>query len=345
MQGPSGAGAEYVVPLRWDGHPDDEVEELGGYLRSLAGLVDVTVVDGSPETDFERHERSWRGSGARHVRPQPWPGRNGKVAGVVTGVLGARHELVVVADDDVRYGPAELRAVLDLLVGADAVRPQNVFRPAPWHARWDTARSLVNRAFGADYPGTIAVRRSVFREMGGYDGDVLFENLQLLRTVAAAGGRVVAASGVYVPRLPPTARHFAGQRVRQAYDDFAQPWRLVLEASWLPLLVLAARRPRRGALAAGAGALAAVAVAEVGRRRHGGRAQYPPTAALWAPLWAAERAVCVWAAVGARARGGVRYAGGRVPHAAKPVAPAGRADRSRVSGAAPGSSARPGTAG
>ncbi|WP_432486558.1 glycosyltransferase family 2 protein [Kineococcus sp. SYSU DK018] len=337
-------GAAYVVPLRWDGRPDAEVRELGAYLASLRDLVDVTVVDGSPPAEFERHAAAWRGSGARHVPPRPWPGRNGKVAGVVTGVLGARHELVVVADDDVRYSPAGLRAVLDLLAGADAVRPQNVFSPAPWHARWDTARSLVNRAFGADYPGTIAVRRSTFEAMGGYDGDVLFENLQMLRTVAAAGGRVVAASGVYVPRLPPTARHFAGQRVRQAYDDFAQPWRLAVEASWLPLLVLAARRGR-GAAALAGGALTAVAVAEAGRRRHGGRAHYPATAALWAPLWAAERAVCVWAAIGARARGGVRYAGSRVPHAAKPVAPAGRADRARVSGAGPGSSARPGTGG
>uniref|UniRef100_UPI00301D9E57 glycosyltransferase n=1 Tax=Kineococcus sp. G2 TaxID=3127484 RepID=UPI00301D9E57 len=294
--------AEYVVPLRWDGRPDAEVAEMGAYLRSLTRLIDVTVVDGSGAADFARHARAWGDGGARHVRPQPWPGRNGKVAGVVTGVLAARHELVVVADDDVRYGPAELGAVLDALTGADAVRPQNVFSPAPWHARWDTARSLVNRAFGADYPGTIAMRRSTFEAMGGYDGDVLFENLQMLRTVEAAGGRVARASGVYVRRLPPTARHFAGQRVRQAYDDFAQPWRLVVEASWLPLLALAAVRGR-GRAAAGLGALAAVAVAEVGRRRHGGRAHYPPTAALWAPLWAGERAVCVWAAIGARARG------------------------------------------
>ncbi|WP_432574328.1 glycosyltransferase family 2 protein [Kineococcus sp. SYSU DK005] len=334
--------AEYVVPLRWSGRPDAEVGELAAYLHALSAQVDVTVVDGSPEEDFARHAASWtRSAGVRHVRPRPWPGRNGKVAGVVTGVLGARHEHVVVADDDVRYGPAELVAVVAALeAGADAVRPQNVFSPAPWHARWDTARSLVNRAFGADYPGTIAVRRSTFEVMGGYDGDVLFENLQMLRTVEAAGGRVVAASDVYVRRLPPTARHFAGQRVRQAYDDFAQPWRLAVEASWLPLLVLAARRGR-GAAAAGAGALAAVAVAEVGRRRHGGRAHYPATAALWAPLWAAERAVCVWAAIGARARGGVRYSGGRVPHAAGPVAPAGRVSRA----AAPGSSGPRATAG
>ena len=334
---PARLDLEVVVPLRWG--PDGPVREMAGHLRTLSSVADVTVVDGSAPAEFAVHAAAWAPY-ARHVPPEPWPGRNGKVAGVVTGVRLARHEHVVVADDDVRWDAAGLRRVSELLERADVVRPQNVFSPAPWHARWDTGRTLLNRAAGADYPGTFGLRRSTFCAMGGYDGDVLFENLQMLRTVEAAGGRVVAASDVYVRRLPPTARHFAGQRVRQAYDDFAQPWRLAVEASWLPLLVLAARRGR-GAAAVGAGALAAVAVAEVGRHRHGGRAHYPATAALWAPLWAAERAVCVWAAIGARARGGVRYSGGRVPHAAGPVAPAGRVSRA----AAPGSSGPRATAG
>jgi hypothetical protein len=305
---------EYVVPLRWDVVHQDEAAEFTRYVRALSAVVGVTVVDGSPDALFDLHATWWRPP-IRHLAPEPWPGRNGKVAGVVTGVRAARHEAVIIADDDVRYTPEQIAAMLAVLPGADLVRPQNVFRPAPWHARWDTARSLLNRAFGADYPGTFLVRRSVFEAMGGYSGDVLFENLQLIRTVRAAGGREHRLPGLYVARRPPTASRFVEQRVRQAYDDFAQPARLAVEACWLPVAALAGRRWAVHLWAAGI----AIAIAELGRRRSGGDRVYPPTAALWAPLWVLERSVCVWLAIGARLRGGVRYRGTRMKHATVPV--------------------------
>jgi hypothetical protein len=71
---------------------------------------------------------------------------NGKVPNVTTGVRAAVHEAVVIADDDVRHTAVTLRAVLARLRGADLVVPTNVFDPMPWHARWDTARTLVNRS-------------------------------------------------------------------------------------------------------------------------------------------------------------------------------------------------------
>ena len=327
--------AEYVVPLRWPVGTDPA--ELTGYLRALAQDVDVTVVDGSEPEVWDRHHQLWAGT-VRHVRPEPWPGRNGKVAGVVTGVRRARHERVVIADDDVRWRRAELERVLPLLDGADLVRPQNVFGPAPWHARWDTARSLLNRALGADYPGTYALRRSTFCAMGGYDGDVLFENLELARSVRAVGGTEVSAPSLFVRRLPPETGHFWSQRVRQAYDDFAQPARLAVEAAVLPLTAVllgclrarspqARRRARRGLLAE---VVLPVLLAEVGRRRHGGRRVFPAGTALWAPLWVAERAVCVWVAVGWRLAGGVPYAGRRLRTAAHST----RTLRRRVAGRA-----------
>jgi hypothetical protein len=116
-------------------------------------------------------------------------------------------------------------------------------------------------------------------------------------------------------RRPPTLRHFVGQRVRQAYDDLAQPLRLAVELAVLPAAVWAGRRPVR--LLAGAAAVALLA--EAGRRRAGGTRFFPATAALWAPLWLAERSVCVWLAVLARLRGGVRYRGRRVVLAAHSV--------------------------
>ncbi|MER6591925.1 hypothetical protein ABT214_08760 [Micromonospora purpureochromogenes] len=223
---------EYVLPLRWS--DDADLAELTGYLRSIAALVDVTVVDGSPPEVFARHAAAWRGV-LRHAAPDPAVrGVNGKVRGVLTGVAMARHEHVVIADDDVRYDEPGLRAVHRLLDTADLVRPQNYFDPLPWHAWWDTGRTLLNRALAADYPGTLAVRRSTFRAMGGYDPDVLFENLELIRTVRAYGGTEAAPAGLHVRRLPPTAAHFRGQRVRQAYDDLAQPVRLLTSLAVLP---------------------------------------------------------------------------------------------------------------
>ena len=142
----------------------------------------------------------------------------------------------------------------------------------------------------------------------------MFENLELVRTVQAAGGTELPVPGLYVPRRPPTARHFRGQRVRQAYDSFAQPGRLAVELAVLPAVLLAVARRRPGALLAGVAGV--VGLAEVGRRRAGGAAVFPADAALWAPLWLGERAVCSWLAVLARLRGGVPYRDRRLPLAA-----------------------------
>jgi hypothetical protein len=302
---------EYVIPLRWD--DDRGVDELTAYLARVSRWMDVTVVDGSPTALFQNHDRRWAPL-VRHVAPDPRPGGNGKVAGVMTGLTLARHDRVILGDDDVRYERLELERMLAMLDYADIVRPQNYFTALPWHARWDTARSLVNRALASDYPGTLGVRRGIVLGAGGYNGNVLFENLELIRTVRAAGGREARADDIFVGRRPPNASHFLRQRVRQAYDDFAQPRRLAAELALLPLGVWALRRPARFV----AVVACAVVVAERGRRRSGGAAVFPASSALWAPLWLAERAVCVWLAVLQRMCGGVRYGGARLLHAATP---------------------------
>ncbi|WP_159802961.1 glycosyltransferase [Arthrobacter zhaoguopingii] len=308
---------EYILPLKWTG--EGPIAELADYLAALPDWVEVTVVDGSPQNWFERHERALPPR-VRILRPDASSTGNGKVIGVLTGVRAARHDRLILADDDVRYSAEQLREVVCRLDDADLVRPQNYFRELPWHARWDTARSLINRAFGSDYPGTLAVRRSILEATSGYSSEALFENLELIRTVHAAGGREARADDVFVARIPPTARHFRAQRIRQAYDSFAQPGRLAAELAILPLAACAARRPHR--LLAGMGAL--IALAEVGRRRQGGRPVFPPTSALWAPLWALERGLCIWLAVLSRLRGGAPYAGGRMRLAAHSKACLGR---------------------
>jgi hypothetical protein len=307
----------YVLPLRWS--EDDGREELTEYLRALqAFCAEILIVDGSPPDVFDANAEAW-GSWTVHIPPDlDTRCKMGKVAGVRTGVRRAGFEAVVIADDDVRYERAGLQRIAAYLCDHDLVRPQNFFDPLPWHARWDTARTLLNRALGADYPGTLGIRRSRFVGMGGYDGDVIFENLELIRSVQASGGAVVSPLDFFVRRLPPTASHFWGQRTRQAYDDFALPLRMACWLAVVPLLLIMilSRRPAWGCLAAAALAL----LAERGRRRGGGAAVFPPTSSLFAPLWVLERGVCSWLAVAQRLRlGGVRYGSEVIPTAAHSV--------------------------
>ncbi len=312
----------YVLPLRCEaGHGDHA--DLLPYLKELATAAEVIVADGSPPVAFAEHAASFP-PGVRHMPPDPvLRSANGKVNGVATGVRAASFETVVIADDDVRYRPEQLRTIAERLRTADLVIPANAFEalppgPLPWHARWDTARTLLNRVTGHDFPGTLALRRSTFRRIEGYDGDVLFENLELIRTVRAGGGVLVAASDVIVARRPPTTRGFLHQRVRQAYDDLAQPARLVAHLALLPAAVALARGRRWTTLAAaGAGA---VGLAEIGRRRHGGSVAYPASASWFAPAWLTERAICVWLAVAARlVLGGCPYRGVVLRRAATPM--------------------------
>jgi hypothetical protein len=303
----------YLLPLRWKGHRS-ELADLTDYLRRLSAQCDVLIVDGSPSPVFATHHCYWAAF-TRHISPAPdLRYRNGKVNGVVTGMRATKAECVIIADDDVRYDDASLARTISLLAKADIVVPQNYFDPLPWHAAWDSARILLNRAAGMDYPGTLAVRRTAFMAAGCYNGDVLFENLELMRTLRADGARLVNAPDVYVQRLPPDFQHFAGQRVRQAYDSLAQPPRLVAELALLPAVLLAIVMRHSWSLVGAA--VIVVALADMGRRRQAGTAVFPCYLPLLAPLWLCERAVCSWLALGSLLRGGVCYHGERLLHAA-----------------------------
>jgi hypothetical protein len=161
------------------------------------------------------------------------------------------------------------------------------------------------------------VRRSAFLASGAYDGRAMFENLELMRTILAAGGTISTPLDLYVARRPPSSEHFLSQRIRQAYDDFAIPARIAAFLAVWPLAVgLAARGRRRVVLG---GAALAVVAAEAGRRRAGGAERFPVTASLLAPVWIAERSTCAWLALGAKLQGGVRYGSGRLEHSATPM--------------------------
>jgi hypothetical protein len=329
----------YILPLRWSN--DDCLAELTSYLRELAPVVSqLIIVDGSDPPLFARHTRAWA-SWVTHIPPVQHPELiNGKVAGVLAGLAVATEDVVVIADDDVRWSEEQLRVATELAREADLVIPQNVFHPLPWHAAWDSARTVINRAFGLDYPGTLVVDRQTLAAAGGYRGDVLFENLELMRTIRAIGGKTLRAPDLYIRRCPPTTQHFWSQRVRQAYDDFAQPWRA---AAHLALLPICGQILWAGLTTWLLGGLAALIVlAECGRRRHGGSRHWPFYVSLMAPMWILERAVCAWLAYVSLISGGVPYGGSRLRVAAHSTASLRR--RQKASGSVAGTS-RPALAG
>jgi hypothetical protein len=177
---------------------------------------------------------------------------------------------------------------------------------------------LLNRLTGGDWPGTLGVRRSRLQATNGYDGGVMFENLELVRTVLASGGRETVLYDAYVGRRPSTVRHFWSQRVRQAYDEIARPARFTIQLAVLPVALALAITKHWLALVIATVAL--IATAEIGRRRDGATRFFPATTPLFAPLWAAERAVCSWIALGARIfLGGVPYRGTILHRAATPM--------------------------
>ncbi len=305
--------AEYVLPLRRRDRTGER--ELLTYLQWVSERMEVTVVDGSDAELFD-DLRERLPPEVRHIQPRR-TGLNGKARGAMTGIDLARRERIVLADDDVRYDDGALAELLARLEGADLVRPQNIYTSYPWHARWDTSRMLIGRALGGDFGGTVGVRRSAVQDAGGYSTDVLFENLELERTIQGSGGRVDVARDLFVPRIPPTVAHFLGQRVRQAYDGFAQPARLLAELAILPLLALCAGF--RAWKSLGVLALAVIATAEAGRRTAGGTSRFPAASALWTPLWMLERGAAAWIALAIRIRGGITYADSRIASAATPL--------------------------
>ncbi|MDQ2817195.1 MAG: glycosyltransferase family 2 protein [Candidatus Eremiobacteraeota bacterium] len=304
--------ATYLVPLK--AHDLAALDELTEYFFSLPQL-EVLVIDASPPEIYAEHSRRWLGR-LTHLPVDPAiRGLNGKTRGVLSGLRYAAHEKIIIADDDVRYTADSLSRVIAALDRADVVRPQNFFYPQAWHTILDGGRILLNRLTGGDWPGTLGVRRSALAN--GYDPDVLFENLELVRTVVARGGRHLLLDDVYVPRRPPQSSHFWSQRVRQAYDEFARPGRMIAQLLIAPALVWCSLKSRWSSAALCA--CAVVVLAEAGRRRRGGRKYFPALASLAAPLWLLERALCSWLALASRLRyGGVRYSDNVIRSAATP---------------------------
>jgi hypothetical protein len=258
----------------------------------------VIVVDGSPPNAFARHHEMLAPFARHSGVDRRFGNRNDKVNGIHTGIEHTSGEKIILADDDVRYRPNELMEIAELLDRFEVVRPQNYLAPRPWWAWLEAARMLINRAClrTGDYPGTCAFRRSTFRRVGAYDGDVLFDNEEMIRHLARAGAGIRYAIDFFVQKHPPSFRKWLEQRPRQAYEDF--PLRaktaffLSLAPSILTLTLIGATRSTLALLLSlGAGA---IALALRGRQR-GRAAQYFPIGLCFlAPLWVLERSLSSW---------------------------------------------------
>ena len=309
---PEGTRCTYLLTIRRVRFDAEESGRFRDYFRLLAGAgCEVLVVDGSPREVFAAHGEAWRDACVHAPVDPRYKYLNGKVNGIHTGVDLAAHERIILADDDIRYTAEDVRRMAGLLGSFDMVRPQNYLSPLPAWARTEAARMLINRAWLAegDYTGTLGVRRDAMRRLGHYDGDVLFDNEEIVRHFRARGASVAYARDFFILKRPPTFRKWVEQRPRQAYEDFVMRAKTAFFVALLPaLLLLWAAAGWRWAL--GAAALVACGSVLLAARGLGDGAArfFPPRLCLYAPLWVAERTLSTyWALYWRAAHGGYPF--------------------------------------
>jgi hypothetical protein len=302
--------ATYLLPIRRARLERGEVTRLGDYFKllRLAGC-EVLIVDGSPKSIFEEHKRSWERF-CLHVAPDPkYNYLNGKVNGVHTGVALASCERIILADDDIRYTAGDIKRMCYLLDRFEMVRPQNFFHPLPLWAGVETARVLINRGVlrAGDYPGTCGFRRSTMHRVGPYDGDVLFDNEEIVRHFALHNSTIKYAVDFFILKRPPTFTKWLEQRPRQAYEDFVMRAKTAAFLSLLPVTLILSyfRGASAGLLLLAAISLISILLSARGLLRNAAHRFFPSSSPLYAPLWIIERSISVYWAVYWR----VRYGG------------------------------------
>ena len=308
----------YLMPIRRSTFDNGEAGILRDYLAEVSSSAsEIIVVDGSNPEVFDAHHELWA-SLCRHVQVDRRFGfLNDKVNGIQTGVRLATVDKIILADDDIRYSNAQIGEIAQMLERYQVVRPQNYFdfskvasasspmghgleaRAAlkPW-ALTEAARMLINRATlsTADYPGTCAFRRETMLRAGGYDGDVLFDNEELIRHLASSGASICYAHDFFIRKRPPTFRKWLEQRPRQAYEDFGLRAKTALFAL-LPLVVIGVGGV--GAMIPMFFVLLTVALlvfilALTGRARGQARKFFPVRVCFFAPLWVLERTLSTY---------------------------------------------------
>lgn len=302
----------YLLTIRRVKFCSKEAEDFRNYFITLftAGC-EVLVVDGSPPEIFAKHSEVWNDF-CRHVSvDSQYKYLNGKVNGIHTGVALAGQNRIILADDDIRYAPGDVRRMAELLEDYDLVRPQNYLQPLPFWARTEAARMLINRAWIAegDYSGTLGVTKSAMLRVGHYDGDVLFDNEEIVRHFRNKNAKIKYARDFFLLKLSPTFGKWIEQRPRQAYEDFVMRAKTLFFVS-LPVVVAFTWQSAGWRLAFTyivIIAFGAICTAALGLT-DGASRFFPFTVILYAPLWVAERSIgTYWAFYWYFTRGGYPF--------------------------------------
>lgn len=182
----------------------------------------------------------------------------------------------------------------------------------PWWARIEAARMLINRAILriADYPGTCAFRRATMLKVGHYDGDVLFDNEEMIRHFARHRVSIHYANDFFVLKRSPRFRKWLEQRPRQAYEDFGLRAKTALFAALPPIALLLFAFVGLAAFATSGLAVVGLSIilAWAGRLRGSARNFFPASIPFFAPLWILERALSTyWAFYWRIRRGGYPF--------------------------------------
>jgi hypothetical protein len=303
----------YLLPIRKGFFSESDGAKFAEYFVRLDSAdCEVVVIDGSPDKVFLRHHELWSAV-VRHEKVDRRFGYlNDKVNGIHTGVELAGNDKIILADDDIRYTATDIAQICTLLDDFEVVRPQNYLSPLPWWARMEAARMLINRATlpAADYPGTCAFRRATMLQVGHYDGDVLFDNEEIIRHFARHHIRICYANNFFVLKQAPQFRKWLEQRPRQAYEDFGLHAKTALFFSLPPLALLAGVffDVNRLALFALSVGLISTLIAFVGRMRGEAKKVFPSTTVFFAPVWVFERVLSTyWALYWYFRRGGYPF--------------------------------------
>jgi hypothetical protein len=132
--------------------------------------------------------------------------------------------------------------------------------------------------------------------VGHYDGDVLFDNEEMIRNFAQHGCAILYAENLFVQKRPPVFRKWIEQRPRQAYEDFGMRAKTALFFSLLPLLVITAMSFGRNGVTSLLIAISLFSIFTACRGRARGRARefFPLRCCFFAPLWIAERTLSTY---------------------------------------------------